>query len=82
MAIKNSTAPVQMNIPVYLGSGSKVAALPAKEDGFAALNAILEMRTREAPTKNTPKKLAPTPEPEQQKIEKGNEEKTEEPQDV
>ena len=79
VTIKNSTAPVQTNIPAYLGSGSKVVALPAKEDGFAALNAILEMRTREAPTKNTPKKLAPTPEPEQQKIEEGNEEKAEEP---
>ena len=70
--IKNSTAPVHMtntNIPAYLGPGAKVVALPPGEDGFAALNAILEQKMLEESTKAAPKERTKTPEPQDPNME-------------
>ena len=47
-------------------------ALSPGEDGFAALNAILERKMREAPTKTTEKEQTPTLEPQQTDMEEEN----------
>ena len=76
LTIRNSTAPIHVtstNIPTYLGpGGSNVMALSPGEDGFAALNAILERKMREAPTKTTEKEQTPTLEPQQTDTEEEN----------
>ncbi|CAL6370099.1 unnamed protein product [Bathycoccus prasinos] len=79
LTIRNSTAPIHVtstNIPTYLGpGGSNVMALSPGEDGFAALNAILERKMREAPTKTTEKEQTPTLESQQTDMEEENAEK-------
>ena len=82
LTIRNSTAPIHVtstNIPTYLGpGGSNVMALSPGEDGFAALNAILERKMREAPTKTTEDKEEEEVKEEEEEEEEKEEEKEEE----
>ena len=82
LTIRNSTAPIHVtstNIPTYLGpGGSNVMALSPGEDGFAALNAILERKMREAPTKTTEDKEEEEVKEEEEEEEEEKEEEKEE----
>ena len=81
LTIRNSTAPIHVtstNIPTYLGpGGSNVMALSPGEDGFAALNAILERKMREAPTKTTEDKEEEEEEAKEEEQEKEKEQEEE-----
>jgi hypothetical protein len=82
LTIRNSTAPIHVtstNIPTYLGpGGSNVMTLSPGEDGFAALNAILERKMREAPTKTTEDKEEEEVKEEEEEEEEEKEEEKEE----